>query len=234
MSFFVPSRRPSLEALDDVRLSSEEMFRSLQDLAFVDRHWGGSRALERFLLQRMRAAGHSSVRLLDVGAGSGSVSRRLAWALRREGFEATVVAVDLQWRHLAAGARMSPNHPLAAAAADVFSLPFAARSFDWIISTLLFHHFSPEQNGRLLRELARVARRGFALLDVRRHLFPLIFICAVGRVVFKSQASTKDGPASVRQAYTPEEARSIASAAIPGTRVDRAFPFQLLISCDWA
>ncbi len=230
MSLLVPPRRPSPEALDDANLPCGEMCRSLRDLTLVNRRWGASRALERYLLPKLREARLPSVRLLDVGAGSGDVSRRLARVLRQEGFDARVAAADVQWRHLAAGRQMSGNEPLACAAADAFRLPFASRSIDWIISTLVFHHFSPQQNVGLLRELSRVARLGFALLDLRRHLFPLLFVRLAGPLVFESPISIQDGIASVGQAYTLEEARAIAGEAVPGSRVEKVFPFRLLIT----
>ncbi len=225
----IPPRRPSQERLDDPDLPSEEMSRSLRDIALVNRRWGGSRALARHLLERRKQGGPSPVRILDVGAGSGDVSRRLVRQLQLGGLRARVVAVDLQWRHLAAGRRMS-GVPLALAAADALRLPFPPRSFDWTISTLLFHHFPPEQNACLLREVARVSREGFVLLDLRRHLFPLIFVRIAGQLLFRSRVSLEDGAASVRQAYTPAEAQAIAESAVPGTRVKKVFPFRLLIS----
>jgi 2-polyprenyl-3-methyl-5-hydroxy-6-metoxy-1,4-benzoquinol methylase len=230
VALLVPPRRPSPEALDDGTLPSAEMCRSLRDLALVNRRWGGSRALERYLLPRLRESRAPSVRLLDVGAGSADVSRRLVRVLRQAGFDVPVVAVDIQWRHLAAGRWMFPDEPLPCAAADGFQLPFGSRSIDWIISTLVFHHFSPEQNLHFLRELARVARRGFALLDLRRHLFPLLFVRLAGALVFESPVSVQDGIVSVRQAYTLSEARGIAGAAVPGSQVEKVFPFRLLIT----
>jgi hypothetical protein len=82
----------------------------------------------------------------------------------------------------------------------------------------------------MLRELARVSRQGFAVLDLRRHLFPLLFVRLAGALVFRSRVSLEDGAASVRQAYTAEEARRIAADAVPGARVEKVFPFRLLIS----
>jgi SAM-dependent methyltransferase len=229
VSLLVPPRRPSREFLDDPRISSDEMLRSLRDLALVNRRWGGSRALERHLTERARQSGSRRVSVLDVGAGAGDVCRRLARALRRTGIEATAVALDLQWRHIAAGHRMNPGDRLPCVAADAFRLPFAARSFDWVVSTLFCHHFSPEENIPLLRELARVARSGFALLDLRRHVFPLVFVSLAGRAVFESRISVADGAASVRQAYTIDEARAFATKAVPGARAVPVFPFRLLI-----
>jgi SAM-dependent methyltransferase len=238
MSLLVPARRPVREMLDDESLSADEMARSLKDLELVNEKWGGGDALVDHLLRGMRAAdGAGSDRaspfvVLDVGAGSGGVARRIARRAAGDGFRATVVAMDLQWRHLASGRlRHASTSTLALPlAADAFALPFADGSADWIVSTLFFHHFSPHENERLLAEFGRVARRGFAILDLRRHLVPWIFVSLVGRVLFESQASKHDGPASVLQAYTPEEAREIARAAAPESRVERVFPFRMLIT----
>ena len=228
MSLLVPPRRPSDEFLDDPDIPAEEMYRSLEDLALVDRWWGNSRALERFLLVEIRRLRVERPVVLDVGAGSGDVSRRLSRSLARAGHPASVFAWDLQWRHLVAGRRMAGDS-LPSVAADAFSIPFAEKSVDWIVSTLFFHHFSPEENGRLLAAFARVARHGFALLDLTRHAFPLAFISIAG-LLFKTRVSLCDGISSVRQAYTPDEARRIAQAAVSDARVDRVFPFRYLVS----
>ncbi len=230
MSLFVPPRRPSREILDDPSISSEEMARSLADLWLVNRSWGGSRALARRVLERAGTSPARRLLLLDIGAGSGHVARRLARCLKLAGLDAAVIAADLQWRHLAAGRRMLAKDSPPAVSTDAFLLPFADRSVDWVVSTLFFHHFSPEENIRLLKSFARVARRGFLLLDLRRHRLPLLFVSLAGRLLFRSDASAKDGVASVRQAYTSLEASAIAQQAVTGAGVERVFPFRLLIS----
>jgi SAM-dependent methyltransferase len=228
VSFLVPPRRPSDEILDDPEIPTEEMYRSLEDLALVNRWWGSHRALERFLVSEIRRQGVERPVVLDVGAGSGAVSRRLARRLAGAGHPAKVFAFDFQWRHLLAGRRIT-GEAFPSVAADAFGLPFADKSVDWIVSTLFFHHFSPEENVRLLASFERVARRGFALLDLTRHALPLAFISIAG-LLFKTRVSLCDGISSVRQAYTPDEARRIAQDAVPGARVDAVFPFRYLLS----
>ena len=208
------------------------MSRSLEDLALVNRWWGNARALEGFLIREMRRLGVTHPVLLDVGAGSADVSRWLALSLARAGRPARVFACDVQWRHLAAGRRRAGDR-FSCVGADAFALPFGEKSVDWIVSTLFFHHFSPEENARMLQSFSRVARHGFALLDLRRHLLPLAVISVAGRLLFRTRISVSDGQASVKQAYTPEEARRIA-AAVSGARVDRVFPFRLLVSAPGA
>jgi ubiquinone/menaquinone biosynthesis C-methylase UbiE len=227
-------RRPSAERLDDPGLSSDEMRRSLEDLRLVNRRWGGSRALARHLIARLDGAGRGErVRVVDVGAGSGDASRRLEEALREAGRDARVVALDLQWRHLSAGRAMGrdapPAAPLRAVAADGLRLPLPDGSADFAVSTLFFHHFSPEENAAIVAELRRVARRGFAVLDLRRSVVPLAFVAVAGSLVFRTRVSVEDGMASVRQAYTPEEAEAIARRLAPDARAERVFPFRFLL-----
>ncbi|MDQ5873373.1 MAG: methyltransferase domain-containing protein [Acidobacteriota bacterium] len=229
MNLLVPRRQPSREILDDPEIPSEEMSRSLEDLSLVHRWWGSAGAIERFLVGEIRRLEISKPVLLDVGAGSGDVTRRLARALALAGHPATVLACDLQWRHLAAGRRMAGDS-FPSISADAFTLPLAEKSVDWIVSTLFFHHFSPAENADLLASFSRAARHGFALLDLRRHVLPLAFISVAGRLLFKTRVSVLDGIASVRQAYTPEEAARIARDAVSGARVERVFPFRFLLS----
>lgn len=233
MSLFVPPRRPSEEILDDPAISSEEMARSLEDLSLVNRWMGSAKALERFLLREMRRLDVPHPVILDVGAGSADVSKRLAGSLAKAGRPARVLAGDVQWRHLIAGRRMTGDR-FPAVCADAFALPFGEKSVDWIVSTLFLHHFSPEENARMLASFARVARHGFALLDLSRHLLPLAVVSVAGRLLFRTPISVCDGVASVRQAYTPDEARRIAGDAVAGARVDAVFPFRFLVSAPGA
>jgi ubiquinone/menaquinone biosynthesis C-methylase UbiE len=204
------------------------MERSLRDIDKVNRRWGTSRVIARHLIPLMRSSGRAAFTVVDVGAGSGVSSAALQEHLARAGLVVRMISADLQWRHLAAGRRRLPSGARAVAA-DAFCLPFPAGAADWTVATLFFHHFSPEENVCLLREFARISRYGFALVDIRRHLFPLLFVGLAGRLAFESETSIHDGPASVRQAYTRAEAARISGQAVVGSRVRQIFPYRLLI-----
>ena len=227
MSLLVPPRRPSRELLDDPEFPPEGIEPYFEDLELVNRLWGNARMLADHLEPHLSSNG-SRCTILDVGAGSGKLASDLASRLSRRDRRVRVLAVDVQWRHLAAG-RARNGTPADSVAADAFELPFPDDSADWIVSTLFLHHFSPEENTRLLREIARVARLGFAMMDIRRHRLPLSFFRLAGRLALGNGASLQDGVASVHQSYTVEEAREIARRAVPGARVKRVFPFRLLV-----
>jgi len=232
VSLLVPPRRPSREWLDDPSLPADEMASNLADIAMVDRRWGGSRILARWLVARLAERAERRASVLDLGAGSGEPSRRLRRTLVGAGIEAHVFALDLQWRHLVAGGSSNGREPLPGVTADAFRLPLGDASVDWIVSTLFLHHFSPAELVDLLAEICRVARRGFAFLDLRRHRAPLAFIALVGRFVFTTRVSIHDGMASVRQAYTPDELAAIARRVAPEAKVDRLFFYRQLVTAE--
>jgi ubiquinone/menaquinone biosynthesis C-methylase UbiE len=204
------------------------MCRSLEDIDLVHRRWRADRVLVRHLVPRLRAIGRPA-RILDVGAGSGSVADRLGTALSRSAPRARIVALDRQWRHLAAGRRLGLGRP-PAVGADAFRLPFSDGAFDFAISTLFLHHFSPDENRAMLREFLRVARHGFAVLDLRRHLVPTLALALAGRTIFRAHTSIRDGVASLKQAYTRAEAGELARAASPTGRAVDVFPFGILVT----
>ena len=208
---------------------------SLGDIDFVHRHWRGSRALARHIARIARIARPDRpLAILDVGAGTGTIARRLreSPSLSGPAGRPRVTALDVQWRHLAAGRVSAPSgrDVIPLVAADAFHLPFPDRAFDVAVSSLFLHHFSPDENRSILAELLRVARAGFAVLDLRRHRVALAAIAAAGPLFFRSRVSVLDGIASVRQAYTTAEAQAIARQVVPAARAVRVFPCGLLVT----
>lgn len=90
-------------------------------------------------------------RLLDVGCGTG----QLLAALQNRMASAHLAGVDPSSEMLAvARSRLANDLPLVAARAE--SLPFLDASFDWIVSTSVFHYFREPQAA--LREFHRLLK----------------------------------------------------------------------------
>ena len=118
------------ELLDD---ASPDVARvNLRDLVRINRYLGGHAILQRLMAGFVRP--EESFSMLDVGAASGD----MAAVLRRRYPRATITSLDRKSMHLEQAA-----HPKLAA--DAFLLPFAARSFDFVFSSLFLHHFTDNQ-----------------------------------------------------------------------------------------
>src|SRR5437763_10208486 len=108
--------------------------------------------------------------------------------------------MDRSRRHLIAS--------LPAFAGYVLALPFADGSFDIVCCNLFVHHLGPNEVQRFAREALRVCRVAFVINDVIRHPLHLTLTYA-GFRLYRSRITRNDAPASVRQAYTPDELRDL-------------------------
>ncbi len=207
-----------------------EARRALLDLDRVTRWTLGLGGLLRCLLPRLTRAPSGSAHLhrldlLDVGTGTGAGTRRIARIARRRGVEVRAVGVDRRLTHLAVGQDLGIRQLRVAASAD--ALPFRDAAFDWTSSHLLFHHFGGPANRRIVDEMRRCARRGVAIVDLRRS--PLA--AALARVFFLllgiGPIAREDGILSVRQSWTPEEIQTLATQLHwPVQELRNRFPFR--------
>jgi ubiquinone/menaquinone biosynthesis C-methylase UbiE len=92
-------------------------------------------------------------RVLDVGCGTGYLSKRVAAA------GATVVGVDPSAPVLAYADHTAPAE-CRFVRAGAERLPFADGSFDAVVSSFAMHHVPPDVRGVAIAEFARVVRPG--------------------------------------------------------------------------
>jgi ubiquinone/menaquinone biosynthesis C-methylase UbiE len=90
--------------------------------------------------------------LLDLGAGTGELTRRLL--ARRPA--PLVVALDLSREMLLAGQHKRLSSRALLVQGSAARLPFASESFDWVLNANSFHHF--EAPRLALAEMQRVLR----------------------------------------------------------------------------
>lgn len=226
-----------LEAeLMDGELSYCEARRALADLDRVNRFLQGVAAARRALVPLLapdRAGSptgstgrNGPATLLDVGAGTGRLTRAVARAAERRGTRVRWVILDRRLTHLAvAGERRRNADRLLRVAASVEALPFRDGAFDWTVSNLVFHHFGARANREILAEMRRCSRRGTAVVDLRRSrlapwlirlLFPLLRIGRVAR---------HDGLLSLAQSWTVAEVAELVRD-LPVVELRRRFPFR--------
>ncbi|MBI5462996.1 MAG: methyltransferase domain-containing protein [Gammaproteobacteria bacterium] len=118
-------------------------------------------------------------RVLDVGCGTGVLTRLAAEAVGATGY---VVGIDPGPRMLAEARRTSA----ASAAriefrlAAIEALPFGDASFDAVLSSLMLHHLPPDMKRAGLKEVYRVLKPGGRLIvvDVDRPAQPLWWLAA--------------------------------------------------------
>jgi len=203
-------RIAAAELLDDDRGTRREVAESLADIWTMNRWFGGVSGSMRLLLLFFERTGLGAARILDVGCGDARMATDLQRRLRRRGFSAELFVLDRRLSHLESHPGML--HGLTPLIGDALELPLAPGSVDVVMCNLFLHHFCGESAQGLLQELSSVAGRAVLINDLERHGLAY-FISHCFGPFFRSPLSRHDGPASVRQAYTRDELRTLAEAA---------------------
>ena len=110
-------------------------------------------------------------------------------------------------------------------------LPFADASVDLVVCSLFLHHLTGPEVSRLLTEMARVARIGLIVSDLRRSTYGLTIAAIAARLATRSHIVHVDSVKSVRAAWTPEELAELAQqAGLTGASIRRITPARLLLT----
>lgn len=203
-------RVATAELLDTDSGTPADVAASLGDLRRINRWFGGVATTEAMVKRVAREINQSSLSLLDIAAGSGYVPEKARERLEHRGLHLQVTLLDRAPSHLTNGNR--------AVAGDALALPFRDTSFDLLSCNLFAHHLSPQQLVQFVDEALRVCRIAVLLNDLVRHPLHMSLVYA-GMPLYRSRITRHDAPASVRQAYTPDEMRTLLAQS-SAARVD--------------
>ncbi|MGH2446117.1 MAG: methyltransferase domain-containing protein [Candidatus Limnocylindria bacterium] len=200
------ARVDACELLDGGCLTLPEVEANLMDLARLNRLPGGA-ATSVEAIERL-STGADGLTVLDAGTGYADLP--LAFAAR--GWRTT--AIDTHPDVLALARRQTSHEPLVTVLeSDAGSLPFEEGAFDVAHCSLLLHHLRPHEAVTILRELARVARRGVVVNDLRRGIWPFAATAVTTALLARSGVTRSDGLTSARRAWTIAELDAFLAAA---------------------
>lgn len=213
---FKPSRRDVVEYLDaplvgDESISIDELDRNMRQMRFLDQTFGGLRMLLSGVGE-LRGK-DSKISVLDVGTGAAAVPLALVRFAESQGVEADVVGADVSAKAMAVASRGIAGKPIHLVLGDGRALPFADNAFDVAVTTLTMHHCSLEDAVKLLKEMDRVSRKGFVVVDLIRSRILWALLWVLTRLQPRNRLTHHDGPVSALRAYSLAEAREIIKKA---------------------
>lgn len=229
---WIPKRRslPELIDLPHDSYARDELEGLFNDLTFVNDYLGNGRAVLKHLVAMNAETPDEGFTVLDVATGTADIPVAIAKWARQTGIRVRVTAVDLDPLIVNIARKKSVPYPeITLAVADGFELPFANQRFDYVLCSKTAHHFTDEEVTRMIREISRVARRGYVIVDLRRSWIAYILILLLTRFFSRNRLSRSDGPLSVLKSFTPGELAALASRS--GTSVFRVSkePFWLMV-----
>lgn len=214
---FTPQRIIQEELLDEHDAPPPDMERSLRDLRRINRFLGGVPTYRRVLKRLLPDLGRVPLVVLELGAGTADLLDSLPQSV-------FPIATDIKIEHLLYLRRGSRARRVVC---DAMHLPLRPQSVDAITSAHFFHHFTEEENQRMLRAALPSVRRGIAINDTRRHLAPLAFVRLLSALRLVGRITRFDAPASVLRGYTTEEARNVVrTLGASRTEAIQLFPFR--------
>jgi SAM-dependent methyltransferase len=216
--------------MDDPELDVASHRRALEALALVNRLSSTAGRIWREVVSLARR-GMRPVRVLDVACGDGDVLLAVARRAGRRG-----VAVELSGCDVSGVALHRARERFAAEARDARFLETDAvrgelpGTHHLTTSSLFLHHLDESDARRLLERMARAAECRMLVQDLRRSRLGYILAWGGLRVLTRSDVARRDGPVSVRAAFTTEEARALAHAAgLHGAEVEPCWPERFVI-----
>jgi len=232
MRFAISERREESELLDRPAHDLRELAANLHDLERINRLLGGTAVILTHLTRLLDGQRPDQpLTVLDVATGAGDIPVAIRRWAEQHHLRLSVIATDLQpqvldyARHHGASDMPLVRH-------DALLPPFPTDSVDVVTCSLTLHHFAPERAVTLLRELARIARRGVVVNDLRR-CWPGYWgarLLALALAGPGHRMTRHDAPLSVLRAYTPDEALALArQAGWHSAHVYRHWPFRLAL-----
>lgn len=152
--------------------------------------------------------------ILDVGAGTGLLGKRLSDWARRRGWDWRFTNLDANPVALKSG--NAENGVLGSA----LQLPFADASFDLVVASQMTHHLTDAEVVQHWREAWRVTRDAIFICDLHRNAGFYAMLWLTMRVMRADRRLREDGLISVKRGFRLGEWRELASRAeIPQAKV---------------
>lgn len=204
-------RSSAPEIMDDLTCSGEVVHQTLRELDVVNRWLGGNRVTLQALHKVIAENARQQYSIADLGCGSGEMLRLIKnkfskYTLQLTGIDANPHIIELARRHL-------HDNSIELIAEDILSPSFRNRSYDIVLATLFFHHFTSEQLVQIIKQLTQQAKVAVIVNDLHRHPLAYHSIKLLTKLFSKSVMVKYDAPLSVLRGFTRCELEDILKKA---------------------
>lgn len=194
-------RAEAHELMDDFSMGGAQLREALQHLRRLNRIFGASGPTLFGVNQLWLEAGKpKELSILDIGAGSGDVNRRLLrWADRNK-IDLQITLADVT-EEACEEARLfyQKEERIRIIRCNLFQLPEC--SADLVTATQFVHHFSSEELPKVVSCMLNASRIGIVINDIHRHWIPWLSVWLVTHTISRNRYIRNDGPLSVAKGF---------------------------------
>jgi hypothetical protein len=222
---FLSRRSTQAEYSDAPGLSPGHVARNYADLGKINRLFAFAEPFQRSMVHWLGRDHVESLKILDLGAGDGSLGRTLETWAKRKGWNWSVTNLDFNETALRlhnAGQNVRGS---------VTALPFADGSFDLVLASQMTHHLDTDEEVRQhFAEAWRVTRDALFFTDLHRNpaLLGIVWLsCVCAGLTSEMRA---DGVISILRGWrVPEWQRFAAAVGIPEAKVWLYFGSRIIL-----
>jgi SAM-dependent methyltransferase len=211
---FFRERSTQAEYFDAPDRPAGEMAAAFRELDRVNRLFQFSHPFVSCLPRWLGSQRCERLEILDVGAGTGLLGKRLSEWARRRGWD---------WRFTNLDANpvvLNSSGAARAVTGSALELPFSDGSFDLVVASQMTHHLNDGEVVRHWREAWRVTRDAVFICDLHRNAFLYTMLWLTMRLMRTDPTLREDGLVSVRRGFRRPEWRELAARAeIPDAKV---------------
>jgi 2-polyprenyl-3-methyl-5-hydroxy-6-metoxy-1,4-benzoquinol methylase len=207
-------RSQDIEIMDDLNCEGEVVSQTLRELEIINRLLGGNDVTIDGLSKLVNGK-KQKIKIADLGCGSGEMLRLIYRWAKKNSIDVELTGYDANPFIVQYAAGHTPDsYNIKFRATDIFSEEFSCETFDVIIGTLFFHHFTNEQLSYFFRQIQSQVSLGFIINDIHRHWLAYYSIKALTKVLSRSEMVRNDGPLSVLRAFSRQDLQLIMEKAM--------------------
>ncbi|HET7007813.1 MAG TPA: methyltransferase domain-containing protein [Candidatus Binatia bacterium] len=214
----------------DLRGNSPELLADdLRNLRLLNRYLRGSRSVIMALWRAIGREPLGNFSLLDIGTGSADIPAAILAKAKRCHVAAKIVGIEADPITARIAENLTNRHAeINIIRGDAGAPPFSPGAFDFVVASQFLHHFTETKILDLLRQWAKLARRGIVISDLVRHPLAYHGIRLLTLLTTRNPMTRTDAPLSVHRAFTFNEWRDLLRRADIGpVEMISVFPFRM-------
>lgn len=227
------SRRSATpEYMDEAWVEGTDVVYALKELEYVNRFLGGARATLRALEHHVKTKPGAVVEIIDLGTGAGDIPVAIVHWARARAIDVRIVAVDFNPFICAWTRKRVVGFPeIEVQEGDVFDLPFAPGSFDYVHCAMLLHHFPQAEAAHILRIMHALCRQALIVNDLHRHPVAFHTITWLTQLLSRSPMVKHDAPVSVLRGFRQSDLEELGRlSGLDEFSVARFWPFRFVMT----
>ena len=205
-------RSTQTEIMDDFLMEGELLRRTLDQIALINKWLGGNRVTINGLQKLWKDIPlEQELTIVDLGCGNGDMLRVVANLARKEERKVKLIGIDANSFTINYARKQSVNYYEISYLQELIpSDVFSDLTYDIILSTLFFHHFTDKEILSSLAAITSKARVGLVINDLHRCHWA-VFLFRLLTIFIPNPMVREDGVTSILRGFRKSELKAYAS-----------------------